>query len=248
VIRTRRCARQAIILGVLAAACAGPLTRSASAQSPNLTLAWDEDPTSEVSGFVLAIDGVRTDYGLDPLQADGACGCSVRLPFVSGRHTLVVSAYNAFGEASSAPLIAGPVANAGGPYSALAGATVIVSAVMSTDITGTVTSYEWDWGDGTNKTSSTSPTASHVYAVDGTFAITLTVADDLSASDSATTTATISFPPSASPSSPSPPDGTTGVSAAVTLTWAAAGATRYDVELGTTNPPPSIASGLAGAA
>ena len=49
-------------------------------------------------------------------------------------------------------------------------------------------------------------------------------------------------PPSA-PSSPSPSDGATSLGPNPVLTWTAAGATSYDVNFGTTNPPPSVATG-----
>lgn len=47
----------------------------------------------------------------------------------------------------------------------------------------------------------------------------------------------------AAPTLVAPADGATGVSQPVTLTWnASAGATAYDVSLGTSNPPPAIAT------
>ena len=45
------------------------------------------------------------------------------------------------------------------------------------------------------------------------------------------------------PTSPSPTNGATGVSATPTLTWSASGATSYDVRFGTANPPPQVATG-----
>ncbi|HUR34208.1 MAG TPA: kelch repeat-containing protein [Vicinamibacterales bacterium] len=51
--------------------------------------------------------------------------------------------------------------------------------------------------------------------------------------------------PPAAPSSPTPSSGATSVSTATALDWSAsAGATTYDLSLGTTNPPPLVASGL----
>jgi regulation of enolase protein 1 (concanavalin A-like superfamily) len=201
-----------------------------------------------VDGFAVAVDGVRTDYGLTPRQSDGTCGCSIPLPFSSGRHTVVVSAYNASGETSSAPFVVGPTANPGGPYSAAAGAALTVSAANSTDNVGTITSYVWNWGDGTANTSSTSPTATHSYLSSGTFTITLTVSDDFSASHSASTTAAIAAVAPGAPSSPNPSDRATGVSTTPTLTWSASGATSYDVQFGSTNPPPQVSSGQSQAA
>jgi len=49
-------------------------------------------------------------------------------------------------------------------------------------------------------------------------------------------------PPSA-PASPSPSDGATVIGTSATLTWSAAGATSYDVNFGTTNPPANVTSG-----
>jgi len=51
-------------------------------------------------------------------------------------------------------------------------------------------------------------------------------------------------PPPSIPNSPSPTTGTTGLSAPVALSWASSGATSYDVNVGTTNPPPVFAAGL----
>jgi phosphatidylserine/phosphatidylglycerophosphate/cardiolipin synthase-like enzyme len=48
--------------------------------------------------------------------------------------------------------------------------------------------------------------------------------------------------PPSTPSSPNPASGATGVATSRTLSWTAAGATRYDVHFGTVNPPPAAAS------
>src|ERR1700721_598924 len=92
----------------------------ASAQSGR-SLAWDEDPSSSLPRFALTVDGVRTDLGLAAQLPGGSCSCSTPLPFSSGRHSVVISAYNQDGETPSTPLIVGPTANAGGPYSGQAG-------------------------------------------------------------------------------------------------------------------------------
>jgi hypothetical protein len=47
--------------------------------------------------------------------------------------------------------------------------------------------------------------------------------------------------PPSSPTSPSPANGASGVSATPTLTWSALGATSYDVQFGASNPPPTVA-------
>ena len=170
------------------------------------TLAWDESDTSTVSGYAVAIDGARTDYGLTPAGSGGACGCSIALPFSGGSHTIVVSAYNSGGEAAAPALTVGPHANPGGPYSGQLGVAVSVSGASSTDASaGTLTSYQWQWGDGSSTSASSSPSASHVYSAEGTYTVTLTVVDNGGATDSATTGATISAPPPPPPPTlPSP--------------------------------------------
>jgi len=55
------------------------------------------------------------------------------------------------------------------------------------------------------------------------------------------------FPPAptppGTPDSPSPGDSATGVDTGSTLTWAAAGATSYDVSVDTVNPPSTVSTG-----
>ena len=52
-------------------------------------------------------------------------------------------------------------------------------------------------------------------------------------------------PPPAAPSSPAPATSTSGIAASsATLTWAAAGATSFDVRVGTTNPPAQVVTGI----
>jgi len=213
-------------------------------------LVWDETSASVVNGYSVTVDGVRVDYQLTPLGTNGTCGCSIPLPFSGGTHTVVVGAYNTFGETLSAPLITGPSASAGGPYSGQAGTALAVNGSGSSDLTGTITTYDWNWGDSTSNRGS-SPQASHIYTSSGTFTITLTVTDNGGGTASATTTATVSSapttqPPSA-PSSPTPSSGSTVVSifpTLPTLIWSSVGATSYTINFGTSNPPPQVATGV----
>ena len=48
----------------------------------------------------------------------------------------------------------------------------------------------------------------------------------------------------ATPNTPNAPDGTVGVSVTPNLSWQAAGATSYDVRLGTSNPPSTVVSNI----
>ena len=56
----------------------------------------------------------------------------------------------------------------------IAGATSHFDAGGSVNAGGSVTSYRWDFGDGTPAVTSTSPTADHFFSYPGTYTITLT--------------------------------------------------------------------------
>jgi hypothetical protein len=51
----------------------------------------------------------------------------------------------------------------------------------------------------------------------------------------------------AAPGTPTPANAATGQATALTLAWTATGATSYDVKFGTTNPPPTVATGQSAA-
>ena len=61
----------------------------------------------------------------------------------------------------------------------------------STDSDGTITAYQWDWGDGATDTGVTKP---HLRG-GGTYTVTLTVTDDDGAADTASKEIVISGPP-----------------------------------------------------
>jgi hypothetical protein len=84
-----------------------------------------------------------------------------------------------------------------------------VDASGSTDTGGTITSYSWNWGDGSADSQDTTGTDSHTYTSNATFHVTLTVADSNSQTDSVTHDVTVANggPP------PPPPGGITFVGA-----------------------------------
>jgi hypothetical protein len=84
---------------------------------------------------------------------------------------------------------AAPTANAGGPYTGLAGASIAFDGRGSRDSNGTIASYRWEWGDGTSAGSGA--TSTHTYASAGTYTVRLTVTDNAGATGTATTTATV---------------------------------------------------------
>ena len=81
-----------------------------------------------------------------------------------------------------------PFAIADGPYSAVEGSAVTMSAASSFDPNGSIVSYTWSFGDGA---SAAGPAATHVYTQDGAYTVTLVVSDTDGLTDTITTTATV---------------------------------------------------------
>ena len=81
-----------------------------------------------------------------------------------------------------------PTANVNGPYSGMVNVAVAFDGTGSTDLDGSISSYAWDFGDGSTGTGS-APT--HAYVAEGTYNVALTVTDDGGLTDAAMTTAAI---------------------------------------------------------
>ncbi|MFC2174562.1 PKD domain-containing protein [archaeon] len=92
---------------------------------------------------------------------------------------------------------------------------IAFGASGSTDGDGTITSYQWDFGD---SSTASGITASHSYPLAGTYVVTLTVTDDDSATDTDTVTISVSVPSGPGPTGPSGPGPSTGSSDDVTGT------------------------------
>ncbi|MDD5712313.1 MAG: CocE/NonD family hydrolase, partial [Smithellaceae bacterium] len=85
-----------------------------------------------------------------------------------------------------------PVAEAGADKTALTGQSVAFDGSASQDPDGTITSYRWDFGDGTGVDGDQ---ASHNYGAAGSFTAALTVTDDKGATASDTCVVTVTAPP-----------------------------------------------------
>lgn len=105
-----------------------------------------------------------------------------------------------------------PIAEANGPYSGFAGATIAMTASGSTDSDGSIANYAWNFGDGTTGDGAN---VNKLYAAPGSYTVTLTVTDD----DGATSAdqATVTVAPSGGGNTPpiaeanGPYSGVTGV-------------------------------------
>ncbi|HEX8748227.1 MAG TPA: S8 family serine peptidase, partial [Pyrinomonadaceae bacterium] len=81
-----------------------------------------------------------------------------------------------------------PVANTGGPYNGIAGQSLQFNGGGSRDQDGTITLYQWNFGNGA---AAMGAMPSYAYAAAGTYTVTLTVTDNNGATSVAKTTATI---------------------------------------------------------
>lgn len=81
------------------------------------------------------------------------------------------------------------------PTAPAPGQQVNVDASVSKAGTGhTLVKYAWNWGDGSAPTTSSSPIASHTYAADGTYVITLTVTDEAGVAGTTTQSVKVATP------------------------------------------------------
>jgi len=116
---------------------------------------------------------------------------------LEGENTINVTAYDAAGNPSLADSITVTYEVPNVPPNASASATptsgtaplTVTFTGSGTDTDGTIASYSWDFGDGAI---SDEQNLTHIYDSAGTYTATLTVTDDDSATDSASTTISVS--------------------------------------------------------
>jgi len=90
-----------------------------------------------------------------------------------------------------------PTANANGPYSAVVNNSVAFSSNGSIDSDGSITSFNWNFGDGSVESTSENP--SHIYTTSGNFTATLTVTDNQGATYSTTAEVNVTADPALDP-------------------------------------------------
>ena len=135
----------------------------------------------------VSVDGAVVRY----IQNGRVIGTSVQAPVYP---LLVDTSLYSTGATLSGVVAAGianapPVARPGGPYEWSAGSPILFDGSLSSDPDGSLTSYTWDFGDGTPTGSGATP--SHTYAGPGTYTVTLIVTDNDGATHSATVSAVV---------------------------------------------------------
>lgn len=102
------------------------------------------------------------------------------------------------------------------PASGAAPLSVSFSGAGSSDADGSISSYAWNFGDGTI---ASGMTTNHVYTIPGTYSARLTVTDDQGASSSKTTTIQVNPAPAPVPGAPSNLVTATASRTQINLSW-----------------------------
>ena len=141
-------------------------------------LSFDGSASSDADGTIVSFDWT---FG------DGGAGSGARLMHVygsAGVYTVLLTVTDDSGRRSNATTTAeivpvvvnqAPTANAGGPYAGQRNVPVAFDGGRSSDSDGSVVSYAWDFGDGTQG-AGINPT--HSYASVGSYSVTLRVTDN----------------------------------------------------------------------
>jgi len=137
-----------------------------------------------------------SSYSCRPYQSGNNETCTVSAP-TSGLWYVNLNAYSAFSgvsltasyDVAQPPTNTAPVVYINGPYTADEGVEINFSSAASYDPDGSISSYVWDFGDGTSTSTLANP--SHTYATAGSYTVSLSITDNGGLTETATTTATI---------------------------------------------------------
>ncbi len=146
------------------------------------------DPDGSVASYNWNFGDGGSASGVAPTHAYAAAGTYTVTLTVTDNLGLTASAQTTASVTAGSGGNRAPIAVLNGPYAGVVGSAVSFSAAGSTDPDGTIAGYAWEFGDGG---SASGPTPTHTYGGAGTFTVRLTVTDNLGATGSATTSATI---------------------------------------------------------
>jgi len=144
-------------------------------------------------------DGTIVSYEWDFGDGSAGSGETVSHTYVAGAYTVTLTVTDDMGATGEATMNISitaptepqpPIADAGGPYMADVGASVQFDGSGSMDPDGTITSYSWDFDDGSAPGTGVGPV--HVYTASGTYMVVLTVTDDQGLTGTSQTTVEIS--------------------------------------------------------
>lgn len=163
-----------------------------AATATDLRVALDGAGSSDSDGTIVSY---RWDFG------DGGVATGVtasRTYATAGTYTVTLTVTDDDGATNTTTrsvTVTAPPANQT-PVSSFtatpAGLTVTLDGSASRDPDGTIATYTWDLGDGTN---ATGPTTTRTYAAPGTYTVTLTVTDDKGLSAASSQQLTVAAPP-----------------------------------------------------
>ncbi len=248
-----------------AAFTSGPQTPLAgTAMSFNAGASVEPNPGASITGYTWS-------FGDGSAPVSTSSPASAHTYSRPGTYTVALTTLDSLGltatDSQTVTVYAPPVPALSGPaQQALVDQPVTLSAGSATDPNpgATITSYEWDFGDGTTATT-TSPTAAHTYTSMGQYTVSVTVVDSLDLSAMTTRSLAVrALPQSAFAASPAVPlegtpvsfdagsssdpngsaitrydwnfgDGTTASTSAATASHAYARAGTYTVTLTTTD-------------
>lgn len=175
----------------------------------------NESPVAVISGPNTGTEGVAVTFdGSGSSDADGTIasydwdfgdnssgsGVSATHTYTAGSYNVVLTVTDNEGATGSDTLTIdiaaptdpqAPVADAGGPYAGTEGEAIQFDGSGSMDADGSITSYDWDFGD---TTTGTGVGPNHVYTTAGTYTVVLTVTDNDGMTGSSQTTAVITAP------------------------------------------------------
>ncbi len=167
-------------------------TASPTSGSAPLTVAFDGSASTDS-------DGTLINYSWDFGDGTAGSGITTSHVYATGTYTaqlLVTDNLGAFGSTSiviTATNVAPVSSFTATPSSGAAPLTVALNAAASNDPDGSITSYAWDFGDGTTATGVTS---SHTYPA-GVFSVSLVVTDNNGLSATSTRSVSVTGSPAA---------------------------------------------------